>query len=155
MSNPTTEAWNATLSLPSDAVAALRAVCDAAQPQPKQRDQPMSMTRFSTGAVRSSDADDVRYDLITPIGLRRLAETCAEGARKYGDHNWQKGIPASVMLNHAIRHIYMYLQGDESEDHLAHAAWNILGVCHFEEVMPEMIDVFRTKAAPDTQAAGD
>lgn len=100
-----------------------------------------SMTTFPTGAVRSSDASSVRFDLITPIGLRRLAETCAEGARKYGDHNWQKGIPASEMLNHAVRHIYLWLEGDRAEDHLAHAAWNILGVCHFEEAMPSMIDV--------------
>ncbi len=99
------------------------------------------MITFQTGARRSSDAANVRYDLITPIGLRRLAQTCAEGARKYGDYNWQKGIPASEMLNHAIRHIYLWLEGDHGEDHLAHAAWNILGVCHFEQAMPEMIDV--------------
>ena len=96
---------------------------------------------FPSGAVRSSDASGVRFDLITPIGLRRLAETCAEGAKKYSEHNWQKGIPASVMLNHAIRHIFLYLQGDTAEDHLAHSAWNLLGVAHFEEVLPEMIDV--------------
>ncbi len=100
-----------------------------------------NMTTFPTGAVRGSDAENVRFDLITPVGLRRLAETCAEGAKKYGDANWLKGIPASVMLNHAIRHIYLWLAGDASEDHLAHAAWNVLGVCHFEEARPEMIDV--------------
>lgn len=99
------------------------------------------MITFNTGARRSADAQDVRYDLITPVGLRRLAQTCAEGAKKYGDHNWQKGIPATEMLNHAIRHIYLWLEGDAAEDHLAHAAWNILGVCHFEELLPEMIDV--------------
>ena len=94
------------------------------------------MTTFSSGAVRGSDAEDVRFDLITPVGLRRLAETCAEGAKKYGDHNWERGIPASVMLNHAIRHLVLWLQGDVSEDHLAHAAWNIFGTMHFEERMP-------------------
>jgi hypothetical protein len=99
------------------------------------------MTQFPTGAVRGTDAAGVRFDLITPIGLRRLAETCAEGAAKYGPFNWTRGIPASEMLNHAIRHIYLWLQGDAEEDHLAHAAWNILGVCHFEEAMPDMIDV--------------
>jgi len=98
-------------------------------------------TTFSTGAIRSSDADDVRYDLITPIGLRRLAATCAEGAKKYTPHNWEKGIPASQMINHAIRHIVLWLEGDTRDDHLAHAAWNLLGVCHFEEAMPEMIDI--------------
>ena len=100
-----------------------------------------TLRSFPSGAVRSTDADEVRFDLITPVGLRRLAETYAEGARKYGDSNWQRGIPASQMLNHAIRHIYLWLEGDNHEDHLAHAAWNILGVCHFEEVLPEMIDV--------------
>ena len=110
-----------------------------------------NMTTFPTGAVRGTDAENVRFDLITPIGLRRLAETCAEGAKKYGDRNWQKGIPASVMLNHAIRHVFLYLQGDGSEDHLAHAAWNILGVCHFEETMPELIDVPGRQASAATQ----
>jgi hypothetical protein len=100
-----------------------------------------NLTQFPTGAARSNDADDVRFDLITPIGLRRLAGTCAEGAKKYGDHNWTRGIPASEMLNHAIRHVYRWLEGDTEEDHLAHAAWNLLSVCHFEEAMPEMIDV--------------
>ena len=105
------------------------------------------VAQFPSGAVRSSDAEGVRFDLITPIGLRRLAETCAEGARKYGDHNWQKGIPASEMLNHAIRHTYLWLAGDATEDHLAHAAWNLLAVCHFEEALPEMIDVPSRAAA--------
>ena len=41
------------------------------------------LARFATGAVRGTDADGQRWDLITPIGLRRLAETCAEGARNY------------------------------------------------------------------------
>jgi len=120
------EAWGETPTLPQDGLAV-----------------------FATGAVRSTDADSVRFDLITPIGLRRLAETCAEGARKYGDHNWTRGIPASVMLNHAIRHIYLYLAGDDSEDHLAHAAWNLLGVCHFEEVLPEMIDLPARRHKPE------
>ena len=48
--------------------------------------------KFPSGAVRSNDADSERYDLITPIGLRRLALTCAEGEAKYGAHNWTKGI---------------------------------------------------------------
>lgn len=46
--------------------------------------------QFSTGAVRSKDADGTRYDLISPVGLRRLAETCKEGADKYGEGNWKK-----------------------------------------------------------------
>lgn len=42
-------------------------------------------------------------------------------------------------LNHAVRHLYLWLQGDTSEDHLAHAAWNIFAIMHFEEARPELI----------------
>ena len=97
--------------------------------------------KFPSGAVRSNDADNERYDLITPIGLRRLALTCAEGEAKYGAHNWTKGIPASCLINHALRHVNLWLMGDNTEDHLAHAAWNLLATIHFEETRPELIDI--------------
>jgi len=93
---------------------------------------------FPSGAVRSADAEGTRYDLITPIGLRRVAETCAEGAVKYSPFNWEKGMPVADLLNHAIRHTFAYLEGDRSEDHLAHAAWNMLAAIHSEEKWPEL-----------------
>jgi len=36
--------------------------------------------------------------------------------------------------------MYLWLQGDRTEDHLAHAAWNIFALMHFEETRPELID---------------
>jgi hypothetical protein len=93
---------------------------------------------YDTGAMRSADAEDVRYDLISPIGLRAVARACCEGAQKYGDFNWEKGMRANVMLNHALRHIYEFLSGDRYEDHLGHAAWNLLAAIHSLEVWPEI-----------------
>jgi hypothetical protein len=93
---------------------------------------------YDTGAVRSADCDDIRYDLITPIGLRAVARTCAEGAEKFGASNWEKGMPVTDLLNHAIAHIYNFLAGDRSEDHLGHAAWNVLGAIHSHELWPEL-----------------
>lgn len=46
--------------------------------------------------------------------------------------------------NHAIAHLYAYLSGDRSEDHLAHAAWNCLAACHSEELWPELNKNLRT-----------
>lgn len=94
--------------------------------------------KYETGAERSADCDDVRYDLITPIGLRALAKTYAEGAAKFGAHNWENGMPAVDMLNHAIAHIFSFLGGNRDEDHLGHAAWNVLGAIHSVEKWPEM-----------------
>lgn len=93
---------------------------------------------FDTGARRSKDADATRYDLITPIGLRAVAETYAEGAAKYGAHNWLRGMPVHDLLNHALRHIFMFLSGDRSEPHLPHAAWGLLAAIHSNEMWPEL-----------------
>jgi len=92
-----------------------------------------SGVKYDTGAVRSADAETTAYTLLSPVGLRRLAQTCAEGERKYDAYNWERGMPIRDLLEHAIRHIYLYLEGDRSEDHLAHAGWNMLGAMHSEE----------------------
>ena len=98
-------------------------------------------TAFESGAVRSELAD-VRYDLISPFGLRRLAMTCAEGAKKYGDHNWRKGMPFSTLLNHIMEHLTLYSAGENGVDHLAHAAWGLFAMMEFEETMPWMNDLY-------------
>lgn len=109
--------------------------------------------QFATGAVRGVDVSaNCRYDLITPIGLRALAETYGEGSIKYGDNNWKKGIPRSNLLKHAINHIEAYRllhelgsaekyeeifekSGiDPDEPHLAHAVWNLMTIIHFDVV---------------------
>jgi len=103
-------------------------------------------TQFSTGAVRSSDKANVRYDLVSPIGMRRLAETMEEGRRKYGCFNWERGMPIGDLLNHALAHINAYLSGVPSidaktglvEDDLAHAAWNLFAAMHMEETHPNL-----------------
>lgn len=94
--------------------------------------------KFGTGAVRSDTFEDFRYDLVSPIGLREVARACAEGAEKYGDWNWEKGMPVHDLLNHAIAHIYGFLSGDRSEPHLGHAAWNLLAAIHSQELWPHL-----------------
>lgn len=95
-------------------------------------------SKFGTGAVRSDTVEQFRYDLISPIGLAAVAETCAEGAMKYGDFNWEKGMPVHDLLNHAIAHIYRFLAGDRSEPHLPHAAWNVLAAIHSLALWPTL-----------------
>ncbi len=84
-----------------------------------------------------------RYDLMmrNDVGMRRLAETWGEGEAKYGPDNWMKGFPESVLISHTMEHIRLYLLGDKSEDHLAHAAWNLLALCWVEERKPELLDL--------------
>ena len=96
--------------------------------------------KFGTGAVRSDAVEEFRYDLVSPIGLREVARACAEGAEKYGDWNWENGMPVHDLLNHAIAHVYAFLGGDRSEPHLGHAAWNLLSAIHSHELWPHLND---------------
>lgn len=96
--------------------------------------------KYETGAVRSTDCNEVRYDLISPIGLEALARTYAEGAKKFGEFNWENGMPAVDLINHALRHIFVFLSGNRDEDDLGHAAWNIIGAIHSLKTWPELND---------------
>jgi hypothetical protein len=95
--------------------------------------------RFATGAERGTELT-VRYDLIPWVGLRRVAETCAEGTENHGEHNWRLGLPTHDLINHTLAHVVRYMDGDRSEDHLAHAAWGLLVAMDNEERRPAMQD---------------
>jgi hypothetical protein len=105
--------------------------------------------KFATGAVRGTDVSP-RYDLIPAVGHRRLAETLAEGASKYGAWNWMKGIPSSNCLGHALNHLALYADGDRSEDHLGHAICNLYFLSHNEERRPDMHDLMSQRSLPDS-----
>lgn len=97
---------------------------------------------FKTGAVRSK-LESVRYDLISPQALQRLAATYAEGAAKYGDNNFRKGMEFSNILNHVFTHIFDYLAGkDSDEDALAHACWGLMTLMEQELTHPELNDLY-------------
>lgn len=49
-----------------------------------------------------------------------------EGCRKYGENNWQKGIPINCYLDSAIRHYLKYRRGDKDEPHDRAFVWNIM-----------------------------
>lgn len=96
---------------------------------------------YETGAVREERKGKGRCDLLPACALLRLARHYENGVEHYGDRNWEKGIPISVMLDSGIRHLLKYLDGQKDEDHLAAAAWNILGAMWMEEKMPELQDI--------------
>lgn len=108
--------------------------------------------QFGSGAVRDLGTGKGRFDLMSPIGNRRLARHYENGATKYEDRNWEKGMPLHRFLESAIRHVNDYLfcriTGEEqSEDHLAAAVWNLYGFMHTDEMItmdrlpPELDDL--------------
>ena len=90
---------------------------------------------FNTGSRRDTRKGKGRYDLISPIVMKRDAQHLENGAVKYGDRNWEKGQPLASYLDSAIRHLADFHEGLRDEDHLAAAAWNIFSIIHTEEMI--------------------
>ena len=49
-----------------------------------------------------------------------------EGAKKYGEFNWQRGIPVNCYIDSAIRHYLKFLRGDTDEAHDKAFVWNVI-----------------------------
>ena len=90
---------------------------------------------FTTGSRRDTREGKGRYDLIPAIPLHRLAQLYERGARKYGDRNWERGQPLSRYLDSAARHLYAWIGGDRSEDHLIACVWNCFSYIWTEEMI--------------------
>lgn len=93
------------------------------------------LTQFKTGSKRDNRVGKGRYDLLSPVTLKRLAIHMENGARKYEARNWEKGQPLCTYFDSAVRHLYSHLEGDRSEDHLAAALWNVGAMIHTEEMI--------------------
>ena len=97
---------------------------------------------FETGALRDRAEGKGRFDLLSPYALLRMALRCEIGHKKYGDgRNWEKGMPISNFIDSAMRHIGQYVMGDDSEDHIGAALWNLMCVAHMEALKPEFQDL--------------
>lgn len=80
---------------------------------------------FETGARRDIQEGKGRFDLIPTLPVRRLAVHYENGARKYGDNNWQKGMPLRRYLDSAERHLNSLKAGEPAEDHATAVTWNM------------------------------
>lgn len=77
-----------------------------------------------------------------------------EGAKKYGDSNWQKGIPARCYIDSAVRHLFKWIRNDTDEPHDRAFVWNILcciWTCHHK---PELNDYAMTDNVDKCVACG-
>lgn len=80
---------------------------------------------FETGARRDLQTGKGRPDLIPTLFIQRLAVVMEKGAEKYGDRNWEKGIPLARYYASAQRHLMQAFDGDTDEDHLGQCAFNV------------------------------
>lgn len=76
-----------------------------------------------------------------------------DGAKKYGDNNWRKGIPVNVFLDSALRHYIKFLRGDKDEPHDRAVCWNLMCAIWTAKHKPELDD-YRVMEPTDDGSVG-
>ena len=82
---------------------------------------------FTTGAVRDAGSGKGKPSLVPGFVIWLLSRIYEDGAAKYASRNWEKGLPLSVYLDSAERHIAKLKAGMRDEPHASQALWNLVG----------------------------
>lgn len=72
------------------------------------------------------------------IMFLEVSKQFEDGAKKYGECNWQKGIPINCYIDSAVRHLLKNHQGYKDEPHDRAFVWNILCCIWTCEHKPEL-----------------
>jgi hypothetical protein len=91
---------------------------------------------FSLAGIRH-DEGKPRWDLIPPDAMLEVVKVFSEGAKKYEDRNWEKGMKWNKHFAAMQRHLWKWESGislDEESglNHLAHAAFGCLALLAYE-----------------------
>ena len=87
---------------------------------------------FDTGAKRDDNSNKPFIHNLKGYTRMRFGFHMTTGSNKYGDSNWEKGMPIPSYLESIDRHLAQYMDGDRSEDHLSAIIFGAQG-CMMEE----------------------
>lgn len=96
------------------------------------------------------DQGKPRISILQGLAIEQVMLVGEMGAKKYGDHNYRKGMAITRYLNAAFRHAfieYLFKRQDFDKEsglsHLAHAAWNLLSALEQSLNKPELDDRYK------------
>lgn len=96
---------------------------------------------FESGAQRDMSEGKGRMDLLPWAAILEVSKHCENGAKKYGEHNVDKGLPLHSFCDSGARHLAKFMDGQTDEPHLLAAAWNLLWAIQMTLKHPEQCDV--------------
>lgn len=82
-----------------------------------------------------------RYEDSLETCILEVAKHYEEGCNKYGERNWEKGIPLHCYIDSGVRHLLKCYRGDEDEPHDRAFVWNMLGAVWTVNNKPELLDL--------------
>lgn len=96
------------------------------------------------------------YDIIIQRNATMLLEVAKhfeEGCKKYGENNWQKGIPVHCYVDSGVRHYLKFLRGDTDEPHDRAFAWNLICAIWTCKHKPELNEYAKTNISESCDRA--
>ena len=95
---------------------------------------------YSTESV-SNTGDNIKSIVSKALstGMLELSKRYREGAEKYAERNWEKGIPVKSCLDSGIRHLFKWHRMDTDENHASAFMWNIVGAIWMHTHKPDCI----------------
>ena len=100
--------------------------------------------------IRTGDREYLREVIIAfsqahfgslETAILEVAKHYEEGAKKYDERNWEKGIPLHCYIDSGVRHYLKFRRGDKDEPHDRAFLWNMLGALWTHSHMPHLIDL--------------
>lgn len=106
---------------------------------------------------RKDDEGKVPLGLMSGKALIEVSKVLLHGEKKYGRHNWRKGIEWQRLLNAAMRHVVAFNDGEDKDEetglsHIAHAICALMFLLEEEETRRDLDDRYKvgTKVDVDT-----
>ena len=93
-----------------------------------------------TESIKLFVKDHTDYENIY-IAIIEASKQFEDGAIKYGENNWKKGIPLHCYIDSGVRHFLKHLGGLTDEPHNRAYIWNMLCAIWTYTHMPEIDDV--------------
>ena len=75
-----------------------------------------------------------------PTAMLEVSKHFEAGCQKYGERNWEKGIPEHCYIDSAVRHYLKWLDGMTDEPHDRAVLWNLICLWWTHENITEVDD---------------
>ena len=104
----------------------------------KEDDIMCALTKENQAMAKKSDSDKNRMELIPPYAIMALGTILTDGAKKYGDRNWENGMEWSRAYGATQRHLNAWWSGQDKDtesghSHLWHALCEIVFLVCYEK----------------------
>lgn len=94
-----------------------------------------------TSLVKAIEAfSETRYGTLY-TALLEVSKHYEDGCNKYGERNWEKGIPLHCYIDSGVRHYIKFCRGDKDEPHDRAFLWNMLGALWTQCYHPDCCDL--------------